>query len=64
MERENAEKQERERGAETRGTVLVEEAEEENPNLVLRESSALGTRKKRIRGGRGQRRCQCCREGR
>lgn len=37
-----------EREAETRGTVLVGEAEEEDPNVLLRESSALGTRKKRI----------------
>lgn len=40
-EQEGGEKKERER-AETRGTALLGEAEED-PNLVLRDSSALGT---------------------
>lgn len=40
-------REERER-AETRGTALVGETDEEDPNFVLRETSPLGTREKRV----------------
>lgn len=35
--------------AETRGTALMGEAREADPNFVLRETSALGTREKSLR---------------
>lgn len=41
-------REERERESRSQRTALMGEAEEADPNFVLRETSALGTREKRV----------------